>query len=106
MRRLERWQARPAHWRALDRTTPILDGQALPLTTKVGHDKVDRSGTVTLRCRSKLHHRGLRRAKTGRRVLVLVRDLHIRVTAEDGDVLRRSTPDPSVDDQTRSRATV
>jgi len=93
-------------WRALDRATPVLDGVALPPATKVRHDKVDTTGVVTLRHCSKLHHIGIGRAHKGRRVLLLVCDLDIRVIADDGELLRRLTLDPSVDYQGISRTTV
>jgi transposase InsO family protein len=93
-------------WRSLDRATPIIDGQALPPTTKVRHDKIDTTGTVSLRHRSKLHHVGIGRAHKGKRVLLLVCDLDIRVIDEEGTVLRRLTLDPSIDYQPLSRTTV
>lgn len=93
-------------WRALDKATPVLDGTPLPPTTKVRHDKIDTTGAVTLRHRSKLHHIGIGRAHKGRRVLLLVCDLDVRVIADDGELLRRLTLDPSVDYQAISRATV
>jgi hypothetical protein len=93
-------------WRARDRATPVLDGQPLPPATKVRHDKVDTTGVVTLRYRSKLHHIGIGRAHKGRRVLLLVCDLDIRVIADDGELLRRLTLNPSVDYQAISRTTV
>jgi hypothetical protein len=86
-------------YRALDRAAPVLDGQPILATTKVRHDKVDKTGSVTLRHRSKLHHIGIGRAHKGRRVLLLICDLDIRVIAEDGQRLRRLTLDPSVDYQ-------
>ena len=93
-------------WRALDKATPVLDGTPLPPTTKVRHDKIDTTGAVTLRHRSKLHHIGIGRAHKGRRVLLLVCDLDVRVIADDGELLRRLTLDPSVDYQAISRDTV
>jgi len=93
-------------WRALDKATPVLDGTPLPPTTKVRHDKIDTTGVVTLRHRSKLHHIGIGRAHKGRRVLLLVCDLDVRVIADDGELLRRLTLDPSVDYQAISRTTV
>jgi transposase InsO family protein len=86
-------------YRALDRATPILDGQPILADTKVRHDKVDKTGTVTLRHRSKLHHVGIGRGHKGRRVLLLVCDLDIRVIAEDGQLLRHLTLDPTKDYQ-------
>jgi len=97
----------PMHaWRTLDKATPILDSQPILANTKVRHDKVDTTGCVTLRHRSRLHHIGIGRAHRGRRVLILVCDLDIRVIADDGQQLRHLTLDPTRDYQARSRTTV
>ena len=97
----------PMHaWRTLDKATPILDGQPILANTKVRHDKVDTTGCVTLRHRSRLHHIGIGRTHRGRRVLILVCDLDIRVIADNGEQLRHLTLDPTRDYQARSRDTV
>ncbi|HEY7438199.1 MAG TPA: IS481 family transposase [Acidimicrobiia bacterium] len=98
----------PMHaWRNLDKATPTLAGQPLRPNTKVRHDKVDITGCVTLRHRSRLHHIGIGRPHQGRRVLVLVCNLDIRVIATDnGEQLRHLTLDPNRDYQNRSRDTV
>jgi len=97
----------PMHaWRTLDKATPILDGQPILANTKVRHDKVDTTGCVTLRHRSRLHHIGIGRTHRGRRVLILVCDLDIRVIADNGEQLRHLTLDPTRDYQPRSRDTV
>jgi transposase InsO family protein len=88
-------------WRALDKATPELDGQPIVATTKVRHDVVDKTGAVTLRYRGKLHHLGLGRANRGRRILILMADLDVRVVDTDGTVLRHFTLDPSVDYQSK-----
>jgi len=93
-------------WRALDKATPILDGQPLAPATKVRHDRIDTTGVVTLRHRSKLHHIGIGRGHKGKRVLLLVCDLDVRVIAEDGEILRRLTLDPTIDYQPQSRDSV
>jgi len=93
-------------WRERDKATPLVDGQPLAPATKVRHDKVDQTGTVTLRYRSKLHHIGVGRAHKAERVLLLVCDLDIRVIGEDGTVIRRLTLDPSIDYQPIGRTTV
>jgi hypothetical protein len=93
-------------YRKLDKATPVLDGQPILANTKVRHDKVDQTGVVTLRHRSKLHHIGIGRAHTGRRVVMLVCDLDVRVIAEDGQLLRRLTLDPSKNYQAIGRDTV
>ena len=56
---------------------------------------------ITLRHNSRLHHIGLGRRHAGTRVLVLVRDLHIRVLTADGQLLRELQLDPSRDSNLR-----
>jgi transposase InsO family protein len=97
----------PMHaWRALDKATPNINGQPILANTKVRHDKIDDTGTITLRHRSHLHHIGIGRAHRGQRVLILVCDLDIRVIATNGQQLRHLTLDPTRDYQARSRDTV
>ena len=92
----------PMHaWRAMDKATPLIDGQPVLATTKVRHDKVDKTGCVTLRYRARLHHIGLGRAHAGARVLILMSDLDVRVINELGEVIRHLTLDPSRDYQAR-----
>jgi hypothetical protein len=59
---------------------------------RVRRDRVDKTGTVTLRYRSRLLHIGIGRAHTGTRVLLLVNDLDVRVITADGELLRQLTP--------------
>jgi hypothetical protein len=61
---------------------------------------------VTLRYRSKLHHIGVGRAQRGRRVLILMADLDVRIVDEDGAMLCHFTLDPSVDYQAQRLDTV
>ena len=97
----------PMHaWRALDKATPIIDGQPILANTKVRHDKIDETGCVTLRHRSRLHHIGIGRAHRGQRVLILVCNLDIRVIATDGKQLRHLTLDPTRNYQPRTSDTV
>jgi|SRR5579862_2419504 len=93
-------------WRELDKATPVLDGQPILATTKVRRDKVDKTGCFTLRHRSKLHHVGIGRAHSGKRVLVLMADLDVRVLDDKGVLIRHLTLDPSIDYQPRFRSTV
>ncbi|HEX6684340.1 MAG TPA: IS481 family transposase [Candidatus Limnocylindrales bacterium] len=62
---------------------------------RVRRDRIDKSGCVTLRYRSKLLHIGVGRVHAGVRVLLLVHDLDVRVVTEDGELLRRLTLDPT-----------
>ena len=66
---------------------------------RVRHDRVDKSGRITLRYLSRLHHIGVGRAFIGLRVHVLVANKQIRVIREDGSLLRELTLDPSRDYQ-------
>ena len=93
-------------WRALDKATVVIDGQPMLAHTKVRHDRIDASGCFTLRYRSKLHHVGVGRAHHGRRVLILMAELDVRVIDEDGVMLRHFELDPSVDYQRRERTTL
>jgi transposase InsO family protein len=102
--------------RALGRRTPAeafsARAKATPKgrpTTPEGHhrvrrDRIDKTGCVTLRYRSKLLHIGIGRAHAGTRVLVLVQDLDVRVVTEDGELLRQLTIDPTKDYQPRGRS--
>jgi hypothetical protein len=95
---------RPVH--TLDKATVLIDGQPLLAHTKVRRDRIDKTGCFTLRYRSKLHHVGVGRAHRGKRVLILVADLDIRVIDQDGVMIRHLELDPSVDYQRRDRDTV
>jgi transposase InsO family protein len=67
---------------------------------RVRQDKIDASGTVTLRHDSRLHHIGLGRAHKGRAVKLLIADREIRVFAADtGELIRQLTLDPDRDYQ-------
>lgn len=63
---------------------------------RVRTDRVDTDGKLTLRVHGKLHHIGIGRTHARTPVLMLVRDLHIRViNAATGELLRELTLDPS-----------
>jgi transposase InsO family protein len=66
---------------------------------RVRHDKIDKSGRVTLRYRGKMHHIGVGNAYAGWRVVLLVNGLDIRILGLDGSPLRHLTLDPSLDYQ-------
>ena len=66
---------------------------------RVRQDKVDKTGTVTLRHDSRLHHIGLGRAHKGRQVKLLIADRNIRVIDLQGQLIRELTLDPSRDYQ-------
>ena len=71
---------------------------------RVRHDRVDKSGTVTLRVHGKLRHIGIGRTHTGTHVILLVQDLDVRVVnATTGELLRELTIDPTRDYQPRHK---
>ena len=61
---------------------------------RVRRDRIDKTGRVTLRYDSRLHHIGVGRAHIGKRILLLVADLDVRIVDEDGELLRQLTIDP------------
>jgi transposase InsO family protein len=84
---------------ARPKAAPPSTGFTIPAHFRVRRDVVDKVGRVTLRYNSRLHHIGLGRGHRGRRVLVLVADLDVRVITEDGELLRKLLLDPSRDYQ-------
>jgi transposase InsO family protein len=66
---------------------------------RVRRDRIDKNGKVTLRHRTRLHHIGVGHAHKGKRVIMLVAGLDVRVLSSDGELLRRLTLDPSRDYQ-------
>jgi hypothetical protein len=63
---------------------------------RVRHDKVDKSGKITLRYQGRLYSIGIGRTHTRTRVIVLVHDLDIRIIdAATGELLRELTLDPT-----------
>jgi transposase InsO family protein len=71
-----------------DRTTDTHD--------RVRTDRIDSNGVVTLRHGGKLYHIGVGRTHAGTHIIMLVRDLDIRIVgAATGELLRQLTLDPS-----------
>jgi len=69
---------------------------------RIRHDRVDKSGTVTLRVHGQLRHIGVGRTHTGTHVILLAQDLDVRiVNAVTGELLRELTIDTSKDYQPR-----
>jgi transposase InsO family protein len=70
---------------------------------RVRHDRVDKSGTVTLRIHGQLRHIGIGRTHKGTHVILLIQDLDVRVVnAITGELLRELTIDPDRDYQPRN----
>jgi transposase InsO family protein len=66
---------------------------------RIRHDKVDSSGSVTLRYKGKMHHIGVGHPYAGWRIILLVAGLDVRILGIDGSPLRHLMLDPSVDYQ-------
>jgi transposase InsO family protein len=78
--------------------TPAAVYQTMPKATpaatrdthhRVRHDRIDKTGCVTLRHNGRLHHIGIGRTHAGTHVILLIADLDIRVVdATTGELLR------------------
>ncbi|HET7524140.1 MAG TPA: IS481 family transposase [Acidimicrobiales bacterium] len=62
---------------------------------RVRRDRVDKTGRVTLRYRSKLHHIGIGREHAGTPILLLIHGPNVRIITQDGEILRELTLDPN-----------
>jgi transposase InsO family protein len=90
---LETWNARP-------RAIPTRQGIKISEHFRVRKDRVDTDGKLTLRSASRLHHIGVGRHLAGTRVLMLIRELQVRIIAEQtGELIREFTLDPTRDYQ-------
>jgi hypothetical protein len=74
-------------------------GMRIPEHCRVRRDRLDRGGGVTLRHDSRLHHIKVGRRHAGKRVVMLVAGLDVRIVSADGELLRELVLDPSRDYQ-------
>ena len=73
---------------------------------RVRHDRIDKTGAVTLRVNGKMHHIGVGRTHARTHVILLIQDLHVRiVNAITGELLRELTINPDRDYQPRNETT-
>ena len=84
---------------ARDRARPSGPQIQVGAGVRVRKDRIDNNGKVTLRHRSRLHHIGVGHAHKGKRVILLVDGLDVRVLSQDGELLRHLTLDPARDYQ-------
>ena len=100
--------------RSLARRTPAAVYRLLPKASphglgagthhRVRHDRVDKTGAISLRRAGRMHHIGIGRTHAGRTVLVFIDNLDIRVIdTTTGEVLRHLTLDPTRDYQPRPK---
>lgn len=97
-------QATPAaRYHSLPKATPTPGGRDQDNHARLRRDRIDKSGTVTLRIRGKLRHIGIGRAHARTHVLILANDLDITViNAATGELLRELTIDLGRDYQPRT----
>ena len=62
---------------------------------RVRTDRVDESGTVSLRFDSKMIHIGIGRGHAGTRIRLYIADLDVRVVTFEGELLRHLEIDPA-----------
>jgi hypothetical protein len=102
----EEYNHRRPHRSLPHRATPATAYTARPKATpgdrdqdthdRLRHDRVDKSGKITLRHGGRLYSIGIGRTHARTRVLILVQDLDIRIIdAATGELLRELTLDPT-----------
>jgi transposase InsO family protein len=85
-----------AAWNARPRAIPARQGIRISEHFRVRRDRVDPNGKLTLRHNSRLHHIGAGRRWAGTKVLILARDLELRIITQDGgELIRQLTLDPT-----------
>ena len=90
-----------AAYTARPKATP---GQRTDGHYRVRHDRVDKTGRVTIRYAGRLHHIGLGYEHARTRVVMLIADLHVRVIdAATGELLRDLILNPNRDYQRLGR---
>jgi transposase InsO family protein len=93
-----------ARYLALPKAAPTAGARDNDTHTRVRRDRIDKTGCITLRIASKMHHIGIGRTHAGTHVLVLVNDLDVTIiTAATGELLRELTIDTSRDYQPTGR---
>jgi transposase InsO family protein len=91
-------------WHARPRAIPARQGIQISEHFRVRKDRIDRDGKLTLRHNSRLHHIGIGHDWAGVRVLMLIRELNIRIiTEETGELIRELKLDPTRDYQPSGR---
>ena len=99
---------------SLGRVTPNAAYQRLPKDQRpaagagthyrIRHDRIDKTGTVSLRRAGRMHHIGIGRAFKHTTVVLLINDLNIRVVdSTTGELLRQLILDSHVDYQPRPK---
>jgi transposase InsO family protein len=80
---------------ARDKAKPSGPKVAVGAGVRVRRDRIDKGGKLTLRHRTRLHHIAVGHAHKGKRVIMLIDGLDVRVLSDDGELLRHLTLDPT-----------
>ena len=92
-----------AAWNARPKAIPARQGIRISEHFRVRRDRVDADGKLTLRHSSRLHHIGIGRRWAGTKVLILARDLELRIITQDhGELIRELTLDPTCNYQAQA----
>jgi transposase InsO family protein len=83
-----------AAFRGRAKAHPVMPSVTVGRQTRIRHDRVDGTGKVSLRYAGRLYHVGIGREFKGRRVVLLVDGLDVRVLTDKGEPLRRFVLDP------------
>jgi transposase InsO family protein len=104
---IDEYNHRRPHRSLPQRCTPATAYQARPKTgpgeqpsnqthERLRHDRIDKTGKITLRYGGQLYSIGVGRTHTGTHVLILIQDLNIRIIdAATGELLRELVLDPA-----------
>jgi hypothetical protein len=84
-----------AAFEARDKARPSGPKIAVGAGVRVRRDRIDKGGKLTLRHRTRLHHIAVGHAHKGKRVIMLIDGLDVRVLSQDGELLRHLTLDPN-----------
>ena len=91
-------------WNSRPRAIPTRQGQTFSEHFRVRKDRIDSNGKLTLRHNSRLHHIGVGRQWAHTRILMVIREIDIRIVAEEtGELIRQLTLDPDRDYQPQDR---
>jgi transposase InsO family protein len=89
-------------YRLLPKATPT--GSTAGPHHRVRHDRIDKTGAISLRRAGRMHHISIGRTHAGKTVLMLIDDLDIRVIdTTTGELLRHLTLDPNRGYQPRGK---
>jgi transposase InsO family protein len=93
-----------ARYLALPKASPTAGARDNDTHSRMRRDRIDKTGCITQRIASKMHHIGIGRTHAGTHVLVLVNDLEVTIiAAATGELLRELTIDTSRDYQPTGR---